>query len=96
MSDVKQIRRLKTSAVFDFTASDGTTVALAEHKDGGPYDLHPLVQRSPGSDEISLLLPDPNRAVYALILKFDKDTAGRLGRALLAIERNAGGVDEPD
>lgn len=91
MGDVKQIRRLQTAAAFEYAdgGSSTPTVVLSEHKDGGPYDLHPLIQTDGSSS--TLLLPSPQAPGYAVALRFeDPDTALRVGRAILGLANRGG------
>lgn len=96
MGDVKQIRRLQTSAQFEYGDGPGgvPTVVLAEHKDGGPYDLHPLTVVEGNST--TLLLPSAGNPSYSVGLRFDDtETAARVGRAILGIaNKGKGGAEE--
>jgi hypothetical protein len=88
-SDVKQIRRLATAGTI--TEEAGVTVIdLTKLEDGGDFSLHPITV-----DGQTLLLPHPSEAAYGVGLRGDADSIGRLGRALLSMERKlTGDTDE--
>lgn len=90
MGDVKQIRRLQTNASFAYAEPGGVpTVELGEHKEGGSFDLHPLVQYE--GDTATLFFPHPDNPSFSIALKGDADAWGRLGRAAVGVQRKITG-----
>ena len=88
---VKEYRRLGAAAELG-NHQDGYMVLNVVEHDGGPYNLPPLVDDENGG----ILLADTRRPGYAIAIAGDPALLGRLGKALLAIERKAKGGDSDD
>lgn len=80
---MKEIKRVAAGVRLGNTA-DGIIVADIVDFDGGDYDLQPRI-----SDD-SLVLVDPNRpTAYGIRITGTPEALGRVGRALLTLERKA-------
>lgn len=90
MADVKQLRRVQTAAVIE-TQAGTPVIDLTKLEDGGEFALHPLT-----IDSNTLFLPHPEDAGYGVAIRGDAETLGRVGRALLSMERNANGGSDSD